>query len=1021
MAHRKNLWALGAALALCFLAGGAAVIWGVKSVRPISEQLPEDYSHLYVQIVSPIPKSRLPLNSFVPILVQAQAQERIKQVEVFINNTPLAPRNGSADSFSDAWTWQPGVAGEFVLTARVTSQSGAVSLSTPVQITAIDAGYTLSPINAKSGETLQSIAKQKGIPIEQMQQSNPNLKDQDPLKAGQLVFVPNHPAPITNQNIILPLSADNQPSQGNGGTGPASKLPFTPKTNIVNDLNFMLQFNNPPKNGSQSGPKYPPASPHLYGDFKGCDVNLRFDGQNFEDTPYDVAQGFMGIEEDGFFVYRSRDGARAERIYTIPPIHSYMDSVNNSQFTDKGQYGTLVYHLTAFNTLGEASSNPLTIALNPGVCPPPGNAGSSDAIHMDSNGDIILPFQMDTAYLYLQINGSGAVRIPEGSRMFLPGSGMRFNIYSYLSTQVDKVQSPDLKLHMEVWGWQGGALKYAGAFDTESHGTVLTICSVEGEGACANGNGSWVSSVNLPHDKPLKDLVYDMRWQVTSLTTAEDVSLWLSQQPLTEQEGFSNSKGLIFAGSLRWWTSNGKEVNTTGNEGVFSLRLGDMLYPNPPPKDTGWDNTPSKLGEYRSDGFLEQAVGQAFTLYARVTPKLTMQGYEHASNSVSLLYDTSALPPADMPPLVSPYSSMYTVEILRDQFKQSSHAVDEAWGCVVVDEDPTGQYKVGQTVCPPVASSGYEWFPADDPCGSLLGWLQNCVLGGFEAAYGMVKNTLAQGLIDLVPGCGDSSKCQNIMHTAVDWGAAYVTGIPPDLPNAEDLVSGQISSEIIDLATGGVSSATGLDQSVLNGFCDNVADCQGKLSEPIKAQLKQARSQASQTACSDVIGAYYHNVEAFCLDPSIVVHPAPGAQNSPAVALIRVTRKTTPEAQAVTEADKDKYRLFVTVSADPPPGSSMTPEDPFWKGAQLSIPWLAPGESVVLAATLEHIQGQDLDKDFTNGVGHMKAVETCYSPNSSWDWVPCQNGGSDAWDFTILWNSALQLQGAMQQGATGQP
>jgi hypothetical protein len=245
------------------------------------------------------------------------------------------------------------------------------------------------------------------------------------------------------------------------------------------------------------------------------------------------------------------------------------------------------------------------------------------------------------------------------------------------------------------------------------------------------------------------------------------------------------------------------------------------------------------------------------------------------------------------------------------------------------------------------------------------------------------------------------------MHKAVDYGAAYVTGIPPDLPSVEDLVSGQISNEIIDLATGGVSSATGLDESVLGDFCDTVADCQGKLSEPIKAQLKQARSTASQAACSNSIEAYHHNVQVFCLDPSIIVHPAPGAINSPAVALVRVTRKTTPETQAITEADQDKYRLFVTVSADPPAGSSMTPEDPFWKPAQRSVPWLQPGDSVVLPATLEHIPYQDLDKYFTNGVGHMKAVETCYSPNSSWDWVPCQNGGSDSWDFTILWNSAL--------------
>jgi LysM repeat protein len=1001
-------------LAICCMAGGAAVYIPSQLVPPISKQFPQDVSHLAVQILSPMRESRWPLNSFIPILVQAQAAEPIVQVELFINGTSLKSQIGLADTFNGTWSWQPGTAGDFMLTARATGKSGLTAVSTPLLIHAIAAGHTVSPVAVKQGDTLESIASAKNIPLEEIQQSNPKLDPSVPLQSGWEIFLPNAPGPVTNLELIEPLPEDN--SQSGGGQSGGNQPPGEPSskngpefigttTNFFHDLQYLWKTNPPVPVGNQTGPKYPPATPKLFGDFKGCDVTLRFPTIAYRDA--EPGSGWMGWEDDGFFVYRSRDGGAFERIATLPPIHE-APPASNVTFADKGEYGALSYYVAAFNALGEAASNPVTFALNPGVCPSAGSGGEG-VIGMDPDGNIILPFNMDMAYLYVQINDSAAVRVPEGTRMFLSGSGVRFNLYDYLSTISDSVRLADMKLHMEVWGWQGGNLVFAGTFDTELHRTVLSICSVPGEGACSGGGGDWVTSLTLPHDPALKDLKYDMHWQVTSLTSPENFMLTVSEEP--ELVGY-DWKGLLYHGSLSKWVVNGQYMNLKTNEGTFPLDLGYILYPDPPPSPLGWDNTPSKLTEFRSVGLTDKPAGQPFQLYVHVYPQLGMDGYEHESNLVTLLYDTTA-ELVGMPPLESQYPSMYTVEILRDQFKQASHYVEPApgevdqWGCVIVDEDHNGQYAVGQPVCPPPPTSDYQWFPGEDPCGDIVSWFENCLLGGVEAAYTALKDTLAEGLIYIVPGCSDSTDCQDIVHKGIDYGAAYVTGIPPDLPSAEDLISGQISSEIIDLATGGLASATGIDQSVLGDFCDDVVDCQGKLSEPIKQQLQQARSQASQPACNALM-AYYHNVEAFCLDPSIIVHPAPGAIDSPAVAVVRVTRKDKPEAQAVTDADKDKYRLFVTVSADPPPGSTMQHTDPFWKSAQVSIPWLQPGESIVLPATLEHIQYQDLDKYFTNGVGHMKAVETCYSSSSSWDWVPCQNGGSDSWDFPIMWNSALQ-------------
>src|SRR5512142_1852286 len=171
MAYKKViLW--GLILALCCTVGGAAVYLPVSTVPPISEQLPQNLSHLQVQIISPLRESRWPLNSFVPIGVQVQAAEPIDRVEVFINDTALEAQFAMGDAFSSVWMWQPGAQGDFVITARAAARSGLTSISAPVMIHTTAAGHTLSLVAVGPGETLQSIAEQKGIPVEEMQKSN---------------------------------------------------------------------------------------------------------------------------------------------------------------------------------------------------------------------------------------------------------------------------------------------------------------------------------------------------------------------------------------------------------------------------------------------------------------------------------------------------------------------------------------------------------------------------------------------------------------------------------------------------------------------------------------------------------------------------------------------------------------------------------------------------------------------------------------------------------------------------------
>jgi hypothetical protein len=222
------------------------------------------------------------------------------------------------------------------------------------------------------------------------------------------------------------------------------------------------------------------------------------------------------------------------------------------------------------------------------------------------------------------------------------------------------------------------------------------------------------------------------------------------------------------------------------------------------------------------------------------------------------------------------------------------------------------------------------------------------------------------------------------------------------MPHSEDLIADSVAHQIVKSATELEKSYTELDESFVANFCEQVVDCEEEISEVIKIELKKSRSLAAQSACIGGYEAWFHGQQPYCLDPSIIVHPAPGSGNYPAAVLVRVTRKTTSESIWAVEADKDKHQIFVTVDAEKyDQVSQSTLSGPLYEQAQVSIPWLEPGESTVVPVRLK-LLGENAFSTrrlYNNSTSHMRAVETCYSSDSSWDWVPCQDGGLDTWDF----------------------
>ncbi len=986
------------------------LLLGAVSIPSMSDQLVEDANRAVVTVVYPPADSTWPLNTYVPIRVMARAAQPIVQVELFINNTPLQARQGVVTTWAGQWDWQPGTAGDFILTARLTAGAGAISLSSPVRIHVDEAASSSAAVPAREGETLSGIAQAQGVDLGSLQSLNPDIDPQAGLEPGQPIFIPQDAEPVVNPQLIQPLESSEwveppapaSPADEGEEPGPGSSANLIDNFQFLQHMNAVqqepqpttedngTQGNGTEDNGTQdNGGNTPaqnglPTAPELTGSIYNCEVKLALMGYYTQE------------DEDGFFIYRSRNGGDFERIQTLPPVKT-ADDYKNFTVMDPQQYGDVTYYAAAFNVLGEAASKPVTFPLGGTNCQPPANAENASQISLQ-DGNLVLPNNMDLAYMYLQINGSKAQRVPEGDRFFQPGSGLTFNLLKYIDSMSTELPASDLQLHMEVWGWSGAQLVYVGEFDTSIHRTVLQICSVPGPGNCASSTwGKWISLVDLPKGDVLKMLEYDVRWQVSSLATANHMHYTLAATPFRSEKAND-------AGNVLW----AEGMSVSGTEGTFVLPLGHILYPDPPHpvQELGPGKTTQTLFDMTTNGFLGQDTWQPFTLYLRASAGLTPTGLSDVSNVIVLSPEQPALP-SELPPLASPYSSVYDIEILEDTYSAPGFADPTMWGCVQVEYDPSGNLHKGDITCP-----GKE--PPKDDCAGmsdveclLLGMLDQLgwVYDQFIFLYEELKEVIIEFIWATTPYCKEipASICTEAVHQGVDYVAEYYTGIPNDAPSSDELIADSAAKIIMNALIEGEEYFTEQDFSVIEQACrEELGDCEKKMSDEIKVQIKKNRSYKAQVACWSGPETLIHGQKQACLKPDIIVHAAPGAMNVPAMVLVRVTRKDTPEAAAALASDSDKYRVMVSVKATGTYENGGQPfDEPLYETALVPIPWLKPGESAVVPATLKLLgEGGGLTKLLYFGSSsHMKAVEACYSPDSTWEWVPCLQGGQDSWDF----------------------
>ncbi len=129
----------------------------------------------------------------------------------------------------------------------------------------------------------------------------------------------------------------------------------------------------------------PPLAPALSEPVTGCDVLLQI---------HDLSDN-----EDGFFVYRQTQAIPQWKLLTTLDGQSQADFIT---YTDPGVPGpTSSYKVVAFNSHGDAASNPVSVPLNPADCP----TQDYPALSVEFV-DLLSTESVDELYCYTSFNGN---------------------------------------------------------------------------------------------------------------------------------------------------------------------------------------------------------------------------------------------------------------------------------------------------------------------------------------------------------------------------------------------------------------------------------------------------------------------------------------------------------------------------------------------------------------------------------------------------------------------------------------
>ena len=541
---------------------------------------------------------------------------------------------------------------------------------------------------------------------------------------------------------------------------------------------------------------------------------------------------------------------------------------------------------------------------------------------------------VDMAYVYLNINGVSR-RLPDDIHTFLKGSGYQFDLTEYMLASIATLpQAPQYNITVELWGWVGNEpelmQKYAKVI---TDFTMMYGCVVTAADACDNDASAWTTDVTiLPFDivnGQMQLLGLDqihVRFKVITLKASSGYAVELYDMPYGKINGYSDLDKYYYTDAV-----NGNLVPGVTPFYVDDA-LGEMFSHNTSAQQycTGDEPCQNNYIYQRYSG------GTPFTFYYEVTPIGPVENTFGRFATSNRVYVRFAQAPESVAqtPLSPTLPDIFKVEFLPDTYVPAKAADSNLWGCIRYLEDYPN-HPAGSIDCP-------QPLP-EDPCssqfslscaGNLLTETGKMIVDGYDwlaAKSGEAVGFLVNIISAVIPGCDSSSACQWVVQKAVELTWTYLTGLPPNLPNSEQLldqglvyivdyaVDGQISALLADS-----TFADSLPQEAKDYINDHTDEFKLEIISQIKAkylEYHRGRGGAVTESCQYPDIAKSKGKSPLCPDPNAAWEPYPGSNITPAIIDVKISRKLATEntnyntdVASVTPKDAFNYSLKVTSS-----------------------------------------------------------------------------------------------------------
>jgi len=194
----------------------------------------------------------------------------------------------------------------------------------------------------------------------------------------------------------------------------------------------------------------PPRTPHLAAAITECSVMLSI--QDLSDN------------EEGFEVWRLLPNSPTWTRIAVLASQSQQEWI---AYTDKSAHGATSYYVSAFNSQGLQTSNLVQVDLDPRECKPQLAARPILVLELEE-----INFPVEFFYCYFSQDGELWNRSPQIG--FWPVSDA-FQKDASIPTEIVSMNLPGeipnpeeginpMTFYLDCWGWQGGSLKFLGAF-----------------------------------------------------------------------------------------------------------------------------------------------------------------------------------------------------------------------------------------------------------------------------------------------------------------------------------------------------------------------------------------------------------------------------------------------------------------------------------------------------------------------------------------------------------------------------